>query len=193
MDRGQTIQNHILQSVLHLRISVKAKLVGKHELEKVSESKMEKEEHNASAVQKSEKDKQEAFEISEEKTATDGKRFYCTMAASYVGKTKKKDNSYYYMVTSDNHVESYTALQTLLNDNGFNAKNLYDVAEQEESERNIVTIIRVFSYGFIVLISLIAAANVFACHSSQSVMMPVLISGSLEKWSTGSVSSSLYP
>lgn len=37
------------------------------------------------------------FEISEEKTATDGKRFYCTMAASYVGKTKKKSNSYYYI------------------------------------------------------------------------------------------------
>lgn len=77
------------------------------------------------------------------------------------------DNSYYYMITSDNHVESYTALQTLLNDNGFNAKNLYDIAEQEESERNIVTIIRVFSYGFIVLISLIAAANVFNTISTN--------------------------
>ena len=51
--------------------------------------------------------------------------------------------------------------------NGFNAKNLYDVAEQEESERNIVTIIRVFSYGFIVLISLIAAANVFNTISTN--------------------------
>lgn len=77
------------------------------------------------------------------------------------------DNSYYYMLTSDNHVESYTALQTILNDNGFNAKNLYDIAEREESERNIVTIIRVFSYGFIVLISLIAAANVFNTISTN--------------------------
>ena len=71
------------------------------------------------------------------------------------------------MLTSDNHAESYTAVQSILNDNGFNAKNLQNIAEQEESERNIVTIIRVFSYGFIVLISLIAAANVFNTISTN--------------------------
>ena len=76
-------------------------------------------------------------------------------------------NSYYYMLTSDNHAESYTAVQSILNDNGFNAKNLQNIAEMEESERNIVTIIRVFSYGFIVLISLIAAANVFNTISTN--------------------------
>ena len=37
----------------------------------------------------------------------------------------------------------------------------------EESERNLVTIIRVFSYGFNVLISLIAAANVFNTVSTN--------------------------
>ena len=77
------------------------------------------------------------------------------------------DNSYYYMLTSDSHAESYTAVQSILNDNGFNAKNLQNIAEMEESERNIVTIIRVFSYGFIVLISLIAAANVFNTISTN--------------------------
>lgn len=77
------------------------------------------------------------------------------------------DNSYYYMLTSDSHTESYTALQSTLSDNGFNAKNLQNIAEMEESERNIVTIIRVFSYGFIVLISLIAAANVFNTISTN--------------------------
>ena len=77
------------------------------------------------------------------------------------------NNSNYYMLTSDNHAESYTAVQSILNDNGFNAKNLQNIAEMEESERNIVTIIRVFSYGFIVLISLIAAANVFNTISTN--------------------------
>ena len=77
------------------------------------------------------------------------------------------NNSYYYMLTSDNHAESYTAVQSILSDNGFNAKNLQNIAEMEESERNIVTIIRVFSYGFIVLISLIAAANVFNTISTN--------------------------
>ena len=71
------------------------------------------------------------------------------------------------MLTSDNHAESYTAVQAILNDNGFNTKNLQNIAELEESERNIVTIIRVFSYGFIVLISLIAAANVFNTISTN--------------------------
>ena len=77
------------------------------------------------------------------------------------------DNSYYYMLSSDSHAESYTAVQSILNDNGFNAKNLQNIAEMEESERNLVTIIRVFSYGFIVLISLIAAANVFNTISTN--------------------------
>ena len=77
------------------------------------------------------------------------------------------DNSYYYMLTSDNHSESYTAVQSVMSDNGFNVKNLQNIAEMEESERNIVTIVRVFSYGFIVLISLIAAANVFNTISTN--------------------------
>ena len=76
-------------------------------------------------------------------------------------------NSYYYMLSSDSHAESYAEVQSILSDNGFNAKNLQNTAEMEESERNIVTIIRVFSYGFIVLISLIAAANVFNTISTN--------------------------
>ena len=77
------------------------------------------------------------------------------------------DSNYYYMLSSSNHTESYTAVQSILNDNGFNSKNLQDIAKLEESNRNTVTIIRVFSYGFIVLISLIAAANVFNTISTN--------------------------
>ena len=72
-----------------------------------------------------------------------------------------------YMLSSSKHTESYAAVQSILNDNGFNTKNLQNIAEMEESSRNIVTIIRVFSYGFIVLISLIAAANVFNTISTN--------------------------
>ena len=77
------------------------------------------------------------------------------------------NNSYYYMLSSENHIESYNSVQTILSDNSFNVKNLQNIAEMEESERNIVIIIRVFSYGFIVLISLIAAANVFNTISTN--------------------------
>ena len=90
-----------------------------------------------------------------------------SLAGSVFEDFDAENNSYYYMLQSDSHAESYTAVQTVLNDNGFDGKNLQDIAEQEESERNIVTIIRVFSYGFIVLISLIAAANVFNTISTN--------------------------
>lgn len=42
-----------------------------------------------------------------------------------------------------------------------------DVNSQEENERNFIVIVNVFSYGFIVLISLIAAANVFNTISTN--------------------------
>ncbi len=81
-----------------------------------------------------------------------------------------EENHYYFMFNSKNHTESYTALQSILIDNDLNAKDLQNVAEEEESDRNIITIIRVFSYGFIVLISLIAAANVFNTVSTNIIL-----------------------
>ena len=51
--------------------------------------------------------------------------------------------------------------------NGFAAKNVIDYAESVEENRNVITIIKVFSYGFITLISLIAAANVFNTLSTN--------------------------
>ena len=100
---------------------------------------------------------------------SNGMRFIypLSLAEQFFEDFDSTNNSYYYMLTSNNHAESYTAVETILNDNGFNAKNLQNIAEMEESERNIVMIIRVFSYGFIVLISLIAAANVFNTISTN--------------------------
>lgn len=45
--------------------------------------------------------------------------------------------------------------------------SLYNQAEREESSRDMLEIVHVFSYGFIVLISLIAAANVFHTISTN--------------------------
>lgn len=74
--------------------------------------------------------------------------------------------SRYYM-TSSNHAASYEALKTLLSENGADTSGLFDYAEEEESGRNLITVIEVFAYGFIVLISLIAAANVFNTISTN--------------------------
>ncbi len=71
------------------------------------------------------------------------------------------NDDYHFYILSDDHIKSNTALSSLLIDNGLDGKSLFDVAAEQESQRNIITIIRVFSYGFVILLSLIAAANVF--------------------------------
>lgn len=75
------------------------------------------------------------------------------------------DNTYY--LKSDDHKASYDNLNKLLSENGYNADFLFDYGEDVESSRNVVIIIQVFSYGFIVLISMIAAANVFNTISTN--------------------------
>ena len=75
--------------------------------------------------------------------------------------------TYHYFAVSNDHRESYAAVRQILTDCRINSNSLVDYAEQEESNRNIILIIQVFSYGFIVLISLIAAANVFNTISTN--------------------------
>ena len=72
-----------------------------------------------------------------------------------------------YFLTSSNHTASFENLATVLTENGLSSRQLFDYAANAETDRNVVTIIRVFAYGFIVLISLIAAANVFNTISTN--------------------------
>ena len=72
-----------------------------------------------------------------------------------------------FFLTSDNHTASFENLATVLTENGLSSRQLFDYAANAETNRNVVTIIRVFAYGFIVLISLIAAANVFNTISTN--------------------------
>ena len=90
-----------------------------------------------------------------------------SFAEKVFGDFKPGEHNYFYKLTSRNHKESEAELQTILNSNGLDGKAVQNIAEMEESERNIITIVRVFSYGFIVLISLIAAANVFNTISTN--------------------------
>lgn len=70
-------------------------------------------------------------------------------------------------ILSDDHRESYADLKQILVEQGLNKNYLYDYAESVEENRTLVLIINVFSYGFIALISLIAAANVFNTISTN--------------------------
>ena len=72
-----------------------------------------------------------------------------------------------FCMISDNHTESFENIESLLIDHGLSASSLVDYAEAMEESRSVVTIIQVFAYGFIVLISLIAAANVFNTISTN--------------------------
>ncbi len=82
--------------------------------------------------------------------------------------TDEADNrDYTFYLKSDNHTASFENLETVLLENNLSSKYLQDIAANEEANRNIVTVIQVFAYGFIVLISLIAAANVFNTISTN--------------------------
>ena len=60
-------------------------------------------------------------------------------------------------------------MQTVLRsiDPGVREDSIFDVHADERSTRDILTVIRVFSYGFITLISLICVANVFNTISTN--------------------------
>ncbi len=74
---------------------------------------------------------------------------------------------YNYYFTTDDHEASYKDLKQVIINNNLDSVYLNNHAANAEYERNIVTIIKVFAYGFIVLISLIAAANVFNTISTN--------------------------
>lgn len=68
------------------------------------------------------------------------------------------------------HARVFAAVEKELKANGMETGRLFDKAADKESQRMLVTVVRVFSYGFIILISLIAMANVFNTVST-SVML----------------------
>ena len=72
-------------------------------------------------------------------------------------------------ILTDEHKKVTDDITKLLRNTGGNATNIsvYDYASEIESTRALVTIAKVLSYGFIVLISMIAAANVFNTISTN--------------------------
>ncbi len=65
------------------------------------------------------------------------------------------------------HNAVFDKMYKTLSGMGLNTSRLFDYAAVLESDRAIITVLDVFSYGFIVLISLIAAANVFNTISTN--------------------------
>lgn len=74
---------------------------------------------------------------------------------------KGKNEKYCFAVNSDNVNQGYDSLQKNLRTNGIIGAQVFNYAADDESDRSLILIIKVFAYGFIVLISLIAVANMF--------------------------------
>ena len=73
------------------------------------------------------------------------------------------------LVASD-HARAFEAVKKELTAKGLETGRLFDLAADKESQRMLVTVVRVFSYGFIILISLIAMANVFNTVSTNVML-----------------------
>ena len=87
---------------------------------------------------------------------------YPLSRASDVFTSERNYEVFYFL--AENHRACYTALERTMKNAGYAiGKDYYmmDMAEEEASTRAMITVIKVFSYGFIILISLIALANVF--------------------------------
>lgn len=96
--------------------------------------------------------------------------FYLIYPLSAIGSVMPEESDFYshsYLIKSDEHAACYTSLKKKFTENRLTVSNLFDHAAEAEKERNLVTIVQVFAYGFIVLISLIAAANVFNTISTN--------------------------
>lgn len=68
-------------------------------------------------------------------------------------------DSFYFL--APDHINVYEKMKDTLSNNSLPYGPLNDAAGREEVTRSLLLIVNVFSYGFIALISLIAAANVF--------------------------------
>lgn len=77
------------------------------------------------------------------------------------------DSTVFMYFKADNHKAVFERMYKALEDRGLTTSQLFDYASMSESEKALITIINIFSYGFIVLISLIAAANVFNTISTN--------------------------
>ncbi len=75
-----------------------------------------------------------------------------------------------FALIAPDHARAFEAIKKELTAQGMDTGHLFDEAAEKESMRMLVTVVRVFSYGFIILISLIAMANVFNTVSTNVML-----------------------
>lgn len=68
---------------------------------------------------------------------------------------------------SEQPKESYNEMRTFLQNNNMSVDKLQNIDEMYQSQNALLTLVRVFSFGFIILITMIAMANVFNTISTN--------------------------
>lgn len=90
---------------------------------------------------------------------------FSAISALQEGKNGEVDVTMYFK--TEDHRIVFDRIYKVLNEKGLPVSRLINYAETDEANRALITIVNVFSYGFIVLISLIALANVFNTISTN--------------------------
>ena len=81
------------------------------------------------------------------------------------------DNMSNYFIRTDRHSEVTTSIQKYFTENGAGGEAfVYDIVAGQERQRNMIIIINIFAYSFIVIISLIAITNVFNTISTNIML-----------------------
>lgn len=83
------------------------------------------------------------------------------------GTFRSDDITVRFTFQSSDHAKSYAGMVKVLESHGLSSASLTDYAASMEAERAMIGVVNIFSYGFIILISLIAAANVFNTISTN--------------------------
>ena len=78
--------------------------------------------------------------------------------------------TWFYQIQSSNYQKSYEDLTAKMEERGMDKDSLQNVAQEYEQDRGIQIAIRILSFGFITLISLIAAVNVFNTISTNIML-----------------------
>ncbi len=78
-----------------------------------------------------------------------------------------RENNVVLFYKTDDHTALTAKIKELLTDRRLSESGLYDYAESMETDRMAIKVINVFAYGFVILISLIAIANVFNTISTN--------------------------
>ncbi len=80
---------------------------------------------------------------------------------------KEKGDFYTFYIDLNDHAAGSDNIQRILSQNGLSTENFYNPAEGNEMSKNLVSIVQVFAYGFVIIISLISVANVFNTISTN--------------------------